>query len=110
MGCAAGMALCLALKTPRKVVVCDGDGAALMKLGTMATIGASVPGNLLHIVFDNGTYESTGGQPTVSGSVDFAGVALACNYRSASRCDSLAGFETAVGDALRSEEHTSDLQ
>jgi phosphonopyruvate decarboxylase len=102
MGCAAGMGLGLALKTPRKAVVCDGDGAALMKMGTMATIGAYAPENLIHIVFDNGTYESTGGQPTVSGSVDFAGVAIASNYRAASRCDSQAGFERALTDALAS--------
>ena len=61
-------------------VVLDGDGAALMKLGTLATIGAYAPQNLIHIVFDNGAYESTGGQPTVSQSVDFAAAAIACGY------------------------------
>lgn len=100
MGCAAGMGLGVALNTDRPVVVLDGDGAALMKLGTMGTIGYYQPRNLIHIVFDNGTYESTGGQPTVSATVDFAGVAVACNYRGATVCDRLEEFEHAVKAAL----------
>ncbi|OKH99749.1 hypothetical protein A6A06_21970 [Streptomyces sp. CB02923] len=84
MGCASSVALGVALHAPSKhVVVLDGDGAALMRLEAMATIGRTAPPNLLHIVFDNGAYESTGGQPTGSGHVDFAAVARACGYGSA---------------------------
>ena len=97
MGGASGMALGVALNTRRKVVVLDGDGAALMKLGTVATIGAYAPANLLHILLDNGVHDSTGGQATVSATVDFAGVALACGYAYAAACDSLSGFEAALG-------------
>ena len=96
MGGASGMALGVALNTARKVVVIDGDGAALMKLGALATIGAYSPANLLHILLDNGVHDSTGGQATVSATVDFAGVALACGYAYAGACDSLAGFEAAL--------------
>ena len=95
MGGASGMALGVALNTPRRVVVLDGDGAALMKLGTFATIGACSPSNLIHVLLDNGVHDSTGGQATVSASVDFAGVALACGYRFAATCDELDGFEAA---------------
>ena len=97
MGGASGMALGVALNTARKVVVLDGDGAALMKLGALATIGACAPANLLHILLDNGVHDSTGGQATVSATVDFAGVALACGYAYAASCDSLDGFEAALG-------------
>ena len=100
MGCASGMGLGVALNAKRKVVVLDGDGAALMKMGTLATIGARAPENLIHIVLDNGVHESTGGQATVSPSVDFAGVALACGYASGSRVDSIDGFESAFKKAL----------
>jgi phosphonopyruvate decarboxylase len=93
MGGAAGVGLGVALNTARPVTVLDGDGASLMKLGTLATIGAYVPGNLLHILLDNGVHDSTGGQPTVSGMVDFAAIAAACGYRHAVTCDSLAAFE-----------------
>ncbi len=95
MGGASGMALGLALNTERPVVVLDGDGAALMKLGTFATVGAYAPKNLLHILLDNGVHDSTGGQATVSASVDFAAIALACGYGYAASCDSLEGFTAA---------------
>jgi phosphonopyruvate decarboxylase len=103
MGCASGMGLGIALNTRRKVVVVDGDGAALMKLGTLATIGAYAPGNLVHLLLDNGVHDSTGGQATVSPHVDFAKVALACGYRQAASCDSIAGFDAAFGEALKAE-------
>ena len=61
MGCASAMGLGVALHTPRPVVVLDGDGAALMKLGNLATIGSRAPANLVHIVLDNGVHDSTGG-------------------------------------------------
>jgi phosphonopyruvate decarboxylase len=100
MGCASPMGLGVALNVRRPVVVLDGDGAALMKLGAFATIGARAPANLVHVVLDNGVHDSTGGQATVSPSVDFAGVALACGYASGTLCDSPGGFEAAVADAL----------
>ncbi len=95
MGCASPMGLGVALNAPRPVVVLDGDGAALMKMGAMATIGAYAPRNLIHVVLDNGVHDSTGGQATVSASVRFADVALACGYVSGATCDSVGGFEQA---------------
>jgi phosphonopyruvate decarboxylase len=81
MGCASSVGLGLAIARPDvRVTVLDGDGAALMRLGAMATIGYRRPPNLLHVVLDNGMHESTGGQPTVSGSIDLAAVARACGY------------------------------
>jgi phosphonopyruvate decarboxylase len=100
MGCASGMGLGVALNAERPVIVLDGDGAALMKMGTLATVGARAPKNLIHIVLDNGVHESTGGQATVSPSVDFAGVALACGYATASKIDNVSGFERAFKKAL----------
>jgi phosphonopyruvate decarboxylase len=100
MGCAAAMGLGVALNTKKPVVVLDGDGAALMKMGTLATIGAYAPDNLTHVVLDNGTYDSTGGQPTVSGSVDFACVAADCGYPRSAKCDGLDGFEKALAAAV----------
>ncbi len=102
MGCAAGMGLGVALNADNPVVVVDGDGALLMKMGTLGTIGAYGPKRLVHVVLDNGTYDSTGGQPTVSGSADFAAIAAHCGYRSGYRCDGLEGFGDAVSKALKS--------
>ena len=100
MGGASGMALGVALNTFRPVFVLDGDGAALMKLGSFATIGAYAPTNLVHIVLDNGVHDSTGGQPTVSPVVDFAGVAIACGYGFGASCDDLTGFRNALAAAI----------
>ena len=105
MGCASAMGLGIALNTTRPVLVLDGDGAALMKLGTMATVGTYAPGTLIHVLLDNGVHDSTGGQATVSPNVDFAAVAQACGYPRAYRCDNEAGFtqalETAISDDPR---------
>jgi len=99
MGCAAGMGLGVALNAPNPLVVIDGDGALMMKMGTLATIGAYAPANLTHVVLDNGTYDSTGGQPTVSPNVDFASAAIASGYARGYRCDDLAGFDDAFAEA-----------
>jgi phosphonopyruvate decarboxylase len=100
MGCAGPMGLGVALNSTRPVIVLDGDGAALMKLGAFATIGAMGPENLVHVILDNGVHDSTGGQPTVSPSVDFAGVALSCGYAGAALADDPDGFEKAFVVAL----------
>ncbi|MBW4490622.1 MAG: phosphonopyruvate decarboxylase [Trichocoleus desertorum ATA4-8-CV12] len=81
MGCISSLALGIALAQPqRRVIAIDGDGAALMRLGALATIGYERPTNLLHILLDNQIHESTGGQSTVSHSVDFCTIASACGY------------------------------
>ena len=103
MGCASGMGLGLALNSKRKVVVLDGDGAVLMKMGALATVGAYRPKNLIHVVLDNGVHDSTGGQSTVSASVEFAEIAIACGYASATKCESLNGLEQAYAAALSTD-------
>ena len=100
MGCAGPMGLGVALNATRPVIVLDGDGAALMKLGAMATVGAESPNNLVHVILDNGVHDSTGGQRTVSSSVDFAGVALSCGYAGVALADDPDGFAQALAAAL----------
>lgn len=81
MGHASQIAMGIALAAPDKDVTCiDGDGAALMHLGGMATIGTSKVGNLLHIVLNNGAHDSVGGQPTVAFRVSLPDMARACGY------------------------------
>lgn len=103
MGSASGVGLGIAVTQPgRPVVVLDGDGAALMRLGTLATIGQQRPSGLAHIILDNGTHDSTGGQPTGSEQIDFVGIALACGYRRAFRANTPTGLTKALEDALAS--------
>ncbi|MDR9403017.1 MAG: phosphonopyruvate decarboxylase [Halothece sp. Uz-M2-17] len=81
MGCVSSFGLGIALAQPdQQIVVLDGDGAALMRLGAMTTIGYERPANLCHILLDNQQHESTGGQSTVSHSVNFSAIAVACGY------------------------------
>ncbi len=103
MGGASGMGLGVALNTDKSVVILDGDGAALMKMGSLATIGANSPKNLIHVILDNGVHDSTGGQATVSPHVNFAQVALACGYRFAATTDSLMGFTDAFSEARKNK-------
>jgi sulfopyruvate decarboxylase subunit beta len=91
MGQATALGLGIALAQPeRKVVVCNGDGSMLMNLGSLVTITAQAPTNLIVIVFDNGVYEITGSQPTpaapplrhdAAATVDFGALAAACGFR-----------------------------
>jgi phosphonopyruvate decarboxylase len=83
MGCAASFGLGLSLVRPeKKVIVIDGDGAVLMRMGNLATVGAYGGDNYYHLLLDNHAHESTGGQATVSPAVDFLSVASACGYQS----------------------------
>ncbi|WP_300632045.1 phosphonopyruvate decarboxylase [Pseudomonas sp.] len=78
------------------VYVVDGDGAALMHLGNFAGIGASKPDNLIHIILDNGSYDSTGAQPTASPGVDFVAIAYAAGYAHAQHCNDADSFAKAL--------------
>jgi len=81
MGVAASIGLGLALAEPeKKVIVFDGDGNVLMGMGTLATIGALKPKNLIHVVFDNEVYGTTGNQPTYSRMVRLDHVAKAAGF------------------------------
>ena len=100
MGGASAIGLGAALNCECEIAVLDGDGAALMKLGNMATIGAEAPARYTHVLLDNGRHLSTGGQATVSAHVDFASVAAACGYRFAARASGLAEAGAALDAAL----------
>ncbi|MCH2171289.1 phosphonopyruvate decarboxylase [Myxococcota bacterium] len=97
MGFAAAIALGVTRAQPgRAVYVLDGDGALWMRLGSLATVGAAAPARYVHIVVDNGTYASTGGQKTVSHHIDFPGVAAHCGYSNVATCSGLNGLEPAL--------------
>ena len=88
MGCASSLGLGLALARPDlRVVVADGDGAGLMRMGNFATVGAYRPPNFHHLMLDNEAHDSTGAQATVSAATDFAAIAAACGYARVLRDD-----------------------
>ena len=81
MGLASSIGLGVAIKNPKKqIFVFDGDGNILMNLGSLVTIGSLKPKNLVHIIFDNASHESTGGQPTNSKSIKIKKISESANY------------------------------
>ena len=82
MGLASSIGLGLALKNRKKTFyIFDGDGNLLMNLGSLVTIGVHKPKNLIHIVFDNSSHESTGGQPTESKNIQLDSVARSAKIK-----------------------------
>ncbi|CAF3500542.1 unnamed protein product [Rotaria sp. Silwood1] len=85
MGHASSIALGIAIQKPNRTIYClDGDGAVLMHMGVLANIAAAAPSNFKHIVFNNGTHDSVGGQPTVAGDYrqfSLCRIAQGCGYK-----------------------------
>ena len=88
MGLASSIGLGLALQNPKKMIyVFDGDGNILMNLGSLTTISKLKPKNFIHIIFDNSSHESTGGQPTSTNKISIDAIAKAVNFK-VFRCNS----------------------
>jgi len=102
MGQISSMGLGLAVARPDlRVIVLDGDGSLLMNLGILATIARKAPPNLVHIVWDDGVYQTTGGQPTHTGTgTDLAGIAKAAGIPKAAAVVDDAGFAAVADRAL----------
>jgi phosphonopyruvate decarboxylase len=100
MGSASAVGLGVALHTARPVVVVDGDGALLMRMGSLATAAVHGPSNLVHVVMDNGVHDSTGGQRTLSAAVDLPAAAAACGYAQVHSCAGPAELAAALRSAL----------
>ncbi|EGK07426.1 phosphonopyruvate decarboxylase [Desmospora sp. 8437] len=99
MGCAGSLGLGLALnRKDLETVVIDGDGAMLMRMGSLATNGYYNPSNMLHILLDNHAHDSTGGQSTVSQHVDFVEIAAASGYTRSIYIDSLEALSSALNE------------
>lgn len=97
MGHASQIALGIALAQPERRVWCfDGDGAAIMHMGSMAIVANKAPKNYVHVVFNNGAHDSVGGQPTVGLKIDLPAVAKAVGYKTTYSVDSKAELESVL--------------
>ena len=97
MGHASQIALGIALAQPERRVWCfDGDGAAIMHMGSMAIVANKAPKNYVHVVFNNGAHDSVGGQPTVGLKIDLPTVAKAVGYKATYSVDSKAELESVL--------------
>lgn len=98
MGKASSVGLGLALARPDlKVLVLDGDGSLLMNLGSLVTIAHMAPPNLIHFVFENRVYRTSGGQPLpLPPGFSFAALARAAGYPAAHEFDEIDAFRAAL--------------
>ncbi|MBR4089270.1 MAG: phosphonopyruvate decarboxylase, partial [Mogibacterium sp.] len=105
MGHSSSIALGIALQRPdKKVWIIDGDGAMLMHMGSMAVMGAYAPSNIVHIVVNNASHESVGGQPTIADHMDVVKIAEGCGYPHAVSVDNYEALEKALAEAKALDE------
>lgn len=100
MGHSSSIALGVAIHKPNTRVWCiDGDGSALMHLGSMAVLGSNAPHNIIHILINNGAHETVGGQPTVGNRIDWVALAKACGYPYAGSVSDFAALDKELMEA-----------
>lgn len=105
MGHSSSIALGVAMHKPgKKVWIIDGDGAMLMHMGSMALIGSYAPKNVVHIVVNNGSHESVGGQPTVAEKLDLVKIAEGCGYPNVVSVDSFEKLDEVLKAAAARDE------
>jgi len=102
LGLTCSIALGIALGLPkRKVIALDGDGSLLMNLCALPTIANKNPPNLLHVVFDNGAYESSGEIKTATSfGTDLVGMARSAGIKNAVSAQTVDEFRKAASEAL----------
>jgi len=104
MGHASQIALGIAMAKPDRRVWCfDGDGAAIMHMGSMAIVANKAPKNYVHVVFNNGAHDSVGGQPTVGLKINLPAVAIAVGYKATFSVNNKADLEATLCDLKNQE-------
>jgi len=104
MGHSSSIALGIAIAKPGRTIWClDGDGAIIMHMGAITTIGSIAPANYRHIVFNNGMHESVGVQATCAFGLDFSAIAKGCRYKAYWKAENADEFITAIKQAQNCE-------
>ena len=104
MGHASQIALGIAMEKPDRKVWCfDGDGAAIMHMGSMAIVANKAPKNYIHVVFNNGAHDSVGGQPTVGLKINLPAAAKAVGYKTTYSVDNKADLEAILNNVKNQE-------
>jgi len=105
MGLAVPIALGVAIAQPqRRVIALEGDGSILMELGSLATVASRRQKNLAIVILDNGAYQITGGQATVTGDcADIVGIARASGIAQSAWAADESAFEELIAQSLRED-------
>lgn len=105
MGLALPLALGLAVAQPaRRVIAVEGDGAMLMHMGALVTVGAVAPRNLTVLLIQNGVHAASGGQPLTNAGLDLAALARASGIANAVNVATTKAFAEALSGALKANE------
>ena len=100
MGHASMIALGIALEKENVRVWCiDGDGAAMMHLGSMRALARGGTSNVIHVIVNNGSHESVGGMPIAGGAADFAAIGRAVGYKNVFTAGTEGELRAAVKEA-----------
>lgn len=101
MGLALPLALGLAIARPeRRVVAVEGDGAILMHMGALVTLGAVAPSNLRVLLIQNGVHAASGGQPLTNAGLDFSQLARSAGIACAKNVTTVEAFASALSSAF----------
>ena len=105
MGHTSSIALGVAINKPDEKIWCiDGDGSALMHMGSMGVVGNVKPKNMVHIVINNGAHETVGGMPTVAESMDLVSIAKSCGYSYAVSVDNFDDLDSELNKIKNMDE------
>ena len=105
MGHTSSIALGVAINKPDEKIWCiDGDGSALMHLGSLGVVGNVKPKNLVHIVINNAAHETVGGMPTVASTMNLVNIARSCGYVYAVSVDNFDDLDKELEKAKNTDE------
>ena len=105
MGGASTIGLGVALAKPEVPVwILDGDGSLAMQLGSLLTIANAQPTNFMHIVFNNGVYDTSGAQPTLArDAMSFADMAKSAGYSDTYTFSDIETFDSAIDELMQAD-------
>ena len=103
MGHSTSVASGYALNSNKEVFCLDGDGSVLMHLGSMRTIGYLKNKNYKHVILNNNSHESVGGQPTNADGINFQKLILSIGYRNYFKIDTKNNFKIIIKKFIRSK-------
>ena len=104
MGHCSQIALSIAYEKPLRQVFClDGDGAVIMHMGALAIIGSSSAKNFKHIIINNGSHDSVGGQSTAGFKISFVDIAKACGYKIVFLASTASSIEEKISELCRAQ-------
>jgi len=103
MGHSSSVALGYAMQSKKEVFCLDGDGSTLMHLGALRTIGFLKNNNFKHIILNNNSHESVGGQTTTAGGIDFKKLCTSIGYKKYFKINNKSNFKLKIKSFIKAK-------